>query len=73
MADAAQNTKGTAASAFAALGISVTDASGHLRDADDVFTDIADRFARIHDGATKTAIAMTLFGKSGRATHPRSQ
>jgi hypothetical protein len=70
MADAAQNTKGTAASAFAALGISVTDASGHLRDADDVFTDIADRFARIHDGATKTAIAMTLFGKSGAQLIP---
>lgn len=70
MADAAQNTKGTAASAFAALGINVKDANGNLRDADQVFTDIADRFSRIEDGATKTALAQALFGKSGAQLIP---
>ena len=70
MADAAQNTKGPAASAFAALGISVTDASGKLRGADSVFSDISDRFARLEDGSTKTALAMALFGKSGAQLTP---
>lgn len=65
MADATANTTGQAASAFAALGISVTDSSGKLRGADAVFSDIADRFSRIEDGSTKTAISMALLGKSG--------
>ena len=70
MADATQNSTGVAASAFAALGISVTDTNGRLRDAGDVFKDIADRFSRINDGATKTAIAMALFGKTGAQLIP---
>jgi ribosomal protein L12E/L44/L45/RPP1/RPP2 len=65
MADAAANATGQTASAFAALGISVVDSSGKLRSADAVFIDLADRFSRIEDGSTKTAIAMTLLGKSG--------
>lgn len=70
MADATQNKTGAAASAFAALGISVKDANGNLRSADDVFIDIADRFSRIPDGATKTALSMALLGKSGAELIP---
>lgn len=56
--------------AFAALGVSVKDAAGNLRDGDVVFADIADRFSRIEDGATKTALAMAIFGKSGAELIP---
>jgi hypothetical protein len=65
MADAAGGTGGAAERAFKALGISVTDASGQLRSADQVFIDIADRFGRLEDGSTKTALSMQLLGKSG--------
>src|SRR5690606_13169488 len=32
---------------------------------DEVMRDVADRFARMEDGANKTAIAQELFGKTG--------
>lgn len=51
--------------AFAGLGIAVKDANGNIRSTDSVLADIADRFARASDGATKTQYAMALFGKSG--------
>ncbi len=54
LADAAGNSKGTAATAFRALGVSVTDANGKLRSSDDVLKDVADRFSRLEDGSTKT-------------------
>lgn len=63
MADAAGG-KGPAA-AFKALGIAVTESNGQLRDGNAVFADIADRFSRLEDGATKTALAIQIFGKSG--------
>jgi hypothetical protein len=51
--------------ALKSIGISATDASGKIRPMDDVMLDIADRFAKMPDGAQKTALAMELFGKSG--------
>lgn len=54
-----------AAEAFGRLGISVTDASGKLRDSDQVLVDVAGKFAGMKDGAAKTAIAVALFGKAG--------
>lgn len=51
--------------AFAALGISVTDAQGNLRGTEEVLLDVAEQFAGIEDGAGKTALAMQLFGRSG--------
>lgn len=65
MLDVATGSKGPAATAFAALGVSVTDATGKLRDTDQVFTDIADKLSRMEDGALKTALAQRVFGKSG--------
>jgi len=50
---------------FKALGVEVADSSGKLRTADAVMRDVADRFARMEDGANKTAIAQELFGKTG--------
>jgi len=61
----AQGATGPAATAFSALGISVQNANGTLRGSDEVLTDVADKFARMEDGAQKTALAVQLFGKSG--------
>lgn len=45
------------------LGISALDSSGKVRDTGDVLADVAEKFAAMPDGATKTATAMALFGK----------
>lgn len=54
------------ADAFRALGISITDASN----ATSVMPQIADHFAGIESAATKTKLAMELFGKSGAELIP---
>ena len=51
--------------ALKSIGISSTDASGKVRSMDAIMLDVADKFAKMPDGATKTALAMELFGKSG--------
>lgn len=61
----AQGGTGPVAAAFAALGVNVQNASGSLRDGDQVMLDVADKFARMENGATKTALAVQIFGKSG--------
>lgn len=70
MADAVISKSSTSALAFKALGIQVTDANGKLRQSDVVFREIADKFARLENGATKTSLAMMIFGKSGAALIP---
>lgn len=52
------------------LGISATDNAGKIRPMDEVMLDIADRFSRMEDGATKASIAQDLFGKSGMQLIP---
>jgi phage-related minor tail protein len=54
-----------AAEALTSLGISATDASGKLKTTDQVMLEVADKFAKMPDGANKTAAAMALFGKAG--------
>jgi methyl-accepting chemotaxis protein len=57
---------GSAASeALKGIGIATTDAQGKVRSLDSVMLDISDRFAKMPDGAEKSALAMQLFGKSG--------
>jgi len=56
---------GPAADALKALGLSATDASGKLKTTDAVMLEIADKFAKMPDGAGKTALALQLFGKAG--------
>lgn len=63
--EAAQRGTKTQAALFKALGVDVADSTGKLRGADEVMRDVADRFARMEDGANKTAIAQELFGKTG--------
>jgi hypothetical protein len=62
--------KDGAVAAFAALGVSATDASGQMRSTEDVLAEVADAFAAMPDGAEKTAAAMALFGKAGRDMIP---
>jgi hypothetical protein len=59
-----------AGAALAKLGISVKDATGQLKGSDQVFLEIADRFAHMKDGAEKTGLAMQIFGKSGAELIP---
>lgn len=51
--------------AFAALGITIADAQGNLRSTEEVFLDLAERFAGMEDSAGKTALMMQIFGRSG--------
>lgn len=70
MADAAKGGAGSAA-IFKALGVSVKDSQGNLRDGSEVLGDIADKFKGYRDGAEKTALANQLFGeKIGRTLVP---
>lgn len=56
--------------AFKDAGIAITDNNGKLRDTNTVFIELADRFQKANDGATKTAMAMKFFGKSGAEMIP---
>jgi len=55
----------TYADSFNALGLSVRDSEGNLKSSETVLGEIADRFADLPDGATKAAISMEIFGRSG--------
>lgn len=50
---------------FDALGISVVDATGNLKQLDQLVPQVADAFAQLEDGTQKAALAQSLFGKSG--------
>jgi hypothetical protein len=69
MDQAAQGVKGPAA-AFDAIGVAVKNADGSLRDSTEVLTDVARVFATLPDGATKTALAIQLFGRAGAELIP---
>jgi len=53
-----------------AFGIDTRNTDGSLRSTTIVLRDVADRFAAMTDGATKTALAVQLFGKSGAEMIP---
>ena len=70
LADAARGGEDSA-SMFKALGISVKDNQGNLRDSATVLGEVAERFKGYRDGAEKTAFANELFGeKLGRVLIP---
>lgn len=55
---------------FTELGVAVADANGKLRSSADVFTDLAERFSRIEDGAAKATLAQKVFGGVGMSLIP---
>lgn len=61
---------GAAADAFRAIGVAVKDGSGQLKANDVLLEEVAQSFARYADGATKTAAAQAIFGKSGAELIP---
>jgi hypothetical protein len=69
MQEAAAGSK-EAGALFSDIGVKVTDAGGKLKSADSVFAEIADRFSQFEDGASKTALAVDTFGKSGAKLVP---
>lgn len=68
--DGIGNPATTSARAMTALGISAKDSSGQLRPTTEIISDIAEKFSGMNDGASKTALAMALFGKSGAELIP---
>ena len=68
--DAARHGSKEQAEAFDKLGISVQNADGTLRDAQDVFGDAIDALGAISNETERDAIAMTIFGRSARDLNP---
>jgi len=60
----------TAGAAFKALGISVTEVGGAVKDSDKLLAEIADKFRGYADGAEKTALAVEIFGRAGAKLIP---
>ncbi len=61
---------GDARKAFQNLGLSLKDNDGHMIGAYEQMGKISDRFKDMPDGASKTTLAMQLFGKSGASMIP---
>ncbi|MCA0387591.1 MAG: hypothetical protein LCH52_03765 [Bacteroidetes bacterium] len=51
--------------AFQKLNINLKDSNGTLKSNETILMDVADAFAGMEDGATKTALATEIFGKAG--------
>lgn len=62
--DAAAQGSKAQAELFDTLGIKLREQDGQMRNSADVMLDISDVLAGMNDGATKTALAMDLLGKS---------
>jgi len=55
---------------FRDLKIPVRDSGGNIRSTNDILGDLADRFSKMPGGAKKTALAMQIFGRSGKQLIP---
>jgi lambda family phage tail tape measure protein len=67
---AAAESPNKASNAYRQLGITVTDTSGRLKPTSELFTEVAGKFSAMEDGATKTGLAMQIFGRSGAELIP---
>lgn len=61
---------GAAYDAFMALGISVTDSEGHLRNAEDVFYEVIEALGQMENGTERDAYSMDIFGRSAQDLNP---
>jgi phage-related protein len=61
-----QNALRTSADSFQKLGVSTVDGTGKQKDFNTILFEVADKFKTMPDGVDKTAIAMDLFGRSGK-------
>lgn len=68
--DDARDGSGKSAESFERLGISVTDSSGNLRSAEDVFYEAIDALGQVGNQTERDALAMDLMGKSAQDLNP---
>ena len=61
---------GAAYDAFEALGVTVTDSEGHLRDAEEVFYEVIDAMGQMQNETERDAFAMDIFGRSAMDLNP---
>lgn len=57
---------GAAEEKFTKFGIALYNANGEAKTTEEVFKNVADRYRQASDAATKAAIALEFFGKTGR-------
>ena len=58
------STSDSVTGAFDALGVSVTDASGNVRNSNDVFWEVVEALGMVEDETQRDILAMDIFGKS---------
>ena len=61
---------GDSSEQFESLGVSIQDADGNLRSAEDVFYDVVDALGEMAPGTERDAAAMELLGKSAQDLNP---
>ena len=66
----AANGSSTQAESFKALGVSVTDADGNLRDSDAIFQDVISALGQMTNETERDALAQKLMGKSAAELNP---
>lgn len=66
----ATKSAGETRSAFEQLGISLRNSNGTLKSNEVLLRQVADAFAKLPDGARKSALATTLFGEAGAKLIP---
>lgn len=64
------NGTGNAKASFEALGISVTNADGSMRNANDVFYETIDALGQVKNDTERDAMAMDIFGRSAQDLNP---
>lgn len=69
MSDAAMGI-GTAKDAFDSMGMKIQNADGTMKTSADTLREIADKFSQLEDGAAKTAMAVSIFGRAGAGMIP---
>lgn len=66
----AKDGTGTAAEAFSALGVSITNSDGSLRNNWETFIDLIDALGQVSNETERDALAMQIFGKSAQDLNP---
>ena len=64
------NGTGNAKASFEALGISVTNADGSMRSANDVFYETIDALGKVKNETERDAMSMDIFGRSAQDLNP---
>lgn len=73
MQTASEGGTSSAVKAFDALGVSVTDSEGQLRNTQDTFYEIIDALGKVSNETERDALSMDIFGKSATELNPLIQ